>query len=221
MYKELDNVIVESNINIDYFDEIINYIKSNEKEILNFFSLSGLKEKYQVKILDYKSFKDFELAKYACVKDYVRGDTDADTRTIRIMDLNDQRKFTTHTDTDANLDEILKMIMHEFVHACNDEVKMWVRKTIWFHEGLATNLAHQDYEITDLETCDFEKLEWNFNGYGSGSYSYAYTIVNYLLNNYSHEEVIYFVKEPDYLIENSKTIFNQAKEWAKKMKPQR
>ena len=135
------------------------------------------------------------------------------------MDLNDQRKFTTHTN--ANLDEILKMIMHEFVHACNDEVKKWVRKTIWFHEGLATNLAHQDYEITDLETCDFEKLEWNFNGYGSGSYSYAYTIVNYLLNNYSHEEVMYFVKEPDYLIENSKTIFNQAKEWAKKMSPQR
>lgn len=46
-------------------------------------------------------------------------------------------------------------------------------------------------------------------------------IVNYLLSNYSHEEVMYFVKEPDYLIENSKTIFNQAKEWAKKMRPQR
>ena len=37
MHKELGNVIVESNISIDYFDEIINYIKSNEKEILNFF----------------------------------------------------------------------------------------------------------------------------------------------------------------------------------------
>ena len=57
MHKELDNVIVESNISIDYFDEIINYIKSNEKEILNFFGLSDLKEKYQVKILDYKSFR--------------------------------------------------------------------------------------------------------------------------------------------------------------------
>ena len=108
MHKELDNVIVESNISIDYFDEIINYIKSNEKEILKFFRLSGLKEKYQVKILDYKFFKEFERAKYGCVKDYVRGDTDADTRTIRIMDLNDQRKFTTHTD--ANLDEILKSL---------------------------------------------------------------------------------------------------------------
>ena len=59
MHKELDNVIVESNISIDYFDEIINYIKSNEKEILNFFGLSDLKEKYQVKSLEYKSFKEF------------------------------------------------------------------------------------------------------------------------------------------------------------------
>ena len=31
MYKELDNVIVESNISIDYFDKIINYIKGNKK----------------------------------------------------------------------------------------------------------------------------------------------------------------------------------------------
>ena len=68
MHKELDNVIVESNISIDYFDEIINYIKNNEKEILNFFSLSGLKEKYQVKILDYKSFKEFELANMLALK---------------------------------------------------------------------------------------------------------------------------------------------------------
>jgi len=32
MHKELDNVIVESNISIDYFDEIINYIKSMKKK---------------------------------------------------------------------------------------------------------------------------------------------------------------------------------------------
>ncbi len=31
MRKELDNVIVESDISVDYFDEIINYIKVNEK----------------------------------------------------------------------------------------------------------------------------------------------------------------------------------------------
>lgn len=31
MYKELDNVIIESNVSMDYFDEIINYIKGNEK----------------------------------------------------------------------------------------------------------------------------------------------------------------------------------------------
>ena len=31
MHKELDNVIVESNISVDYSDEIINYIKGNEK----------------------------------------------------------------------------------------------------------------------------------------------------------------------------------------------
>ena len=31
MRKELDNLIVESDISVDYFDYIINYIKVNEK----------------------------------------------------------------------------------------------------------------------------------------------------------------------------------------------
>lgn len=216
MHKELANVVIESNIKIDYFDEIINYIKSNEKEVLDFFGLTGLAEKYQVKILDYKSFKAFEIKKYGYSKDYVIGDTDAKTKTIRIMDLNDQRKFTTHKD--ANLDTLLKMIMHEFVHACNDEIEMWTRKTIWFHEGLATNLSHQNYSITNLEDCDFEQLELNFNNYGKCNYSYAYTIVNYLFTTYSYEEIMRFVKEPNYLIDNSERIFTEAKDWVKSFK---
>ena len=108
--------------------------------------------------------------------------------------------------------------MHEFVHACNDEIEMWTRKTIWFHEGLATNLSHQNYSITSLEDCDFKQLELNFNNYGKCNYSYAYTIVNYLFPTYSYEEIMRFVKEPNYLIDNSERIFTEAKDWVKSFK---
>ena len=48
--------------------------------------------------------------------------------------------------------------------------------------------ATQKYEIQDLSQCDFDKLKADFRHY-KGSYRYAYTIVNYVLNNYSNEEI--------------------------------
>ena len=45
MHKELDNVIVKSNISIDYFDEIINYIKNKRRTqlvLLNMFMVNDV-----------------------------------------------------------------------------------------------------------------------------------------------------------------------------------
>lgn len=83
---------------------------------------------------------------------------------------------------------------------------------IWFSEGLATNLANQNYEIRDLNKCDFDKLKNDFRHY-KGSYIYAYTIVNYVLNNYSNEEIEKLYKDPNYLREKSSKIFEEAKSW--------
>lgn len=45
MIKELDNFIIESDIKLDYFDEVVNHIIENEKRILDFFKLDKLPNK--------------------------------------------------------------------------------------------------------------------------------------------------------------------------------
>ena len=209
MYQELNNFVVTSEIKLEYFADIVNYLKENERPILDFFGLSKLPKKYQIKILEYPAFRAFIVKKL--IQDYVRGDTDVKSNTIVILTLEDQLKYTNHKDT--NLEEMLEMIMHEFIHACNNEVSKITRENIWLREGLATNLAHQDYEIVDLRPCDFARLKKDFNGYGHGSYGFAYTIVNYILNNYSKPEINRLLTDNDYLVNRADDIFMEATTW--------
>ena len=45
MKKELQNFIIESDVPLNYFDEVVNYIIENEKRILEFFKLDKLPHK--------------------------------------------------------------------------------------------------------------------------------------------------------------------------------
>ena len=67
-------------------------------------------------------------------------------------------------------------------------------------------------KFTEHKSSDFDKLKNDFSHY-KGSYIYAYTIVNYVLNNYSNEEIEKLYKNPNYLREKSSKIFEEAKSW--------
>ena len=66
--------------------------------------------------------------------------------------------------------------------------------------------------MANLNKCDFNKLKNDFGHY-KGNYIYAYTIVKYVLNNYSNEEIEKLYKNPNYLREKSSKIFEEAKSW--------
>ncbi len=210
MRKELENFIIESDIYIDYFDEIINHIVENEKRILYFFKLEKLPEKVTIKILSYEPFKEFVVSKYGAILDYVSGDSDSKSRTVRILNVKDQIKYTKHKD--ASVDKIKATTLHEIVHQCHRVYHCEYRQIRWFAEGLATNLSNQDYELISLEECDINTLKNDFSHYEK-SYKYAHTIVNYILNNYSDEEITKLYKNPNYLRERAERIFEEAKIW--------
>lgn len=210
MKIELENFIIESDIEIDYFDEIVNHIYENEVRILNFFRLDKLPQKVKILILSYDNFKEFIVSKYGEILEYVSGDSDSPTNTIRILNIDDQRKYTIHKD--ASIDKIKGTVLHEIVHQCHHTYHRDYRQTTWFSEGLATNLSNQKYNIKKLDDCDFELLKKDFNHY-KGSYSYAYTIVYYVLNNYSENEIILLYSDPNYLREKSNIIFEEARVW--------
>ena len=211
MKKELENFTIESDIELDYFDDIINYILDNEKSILSFFNLAKLPEKCDIKILSYSPFKDYIIKNYHEIYDFIRGVADPRTKTIRILNIEDQRKYTTHKYSTVH--STAKMIMHEIVHICNDYINDDYEQTIWFREGLATNLANQNYDLVSLENCDFESLEKDFLSFGEGKYDCSYTIVNYILNNYKKEEIEKLIIDSEYLKASSKRIFKEAKEY--------
>lgn len=211
MKKELDNFTIESDTVLEYFDDIANFILKNEKYILNFFKLKRLPQKYNIRIMNYESFKSEQIRCFGKVIDYMRGITKGSENAIMILNIEDQIKYTTHKA--ATLDDTLRMVLHEFVHACNAIVNKDFTQAIWFKEGLATNLAGQKYSIIDLSDCNFEILKNDFNNYGKDNYAFAYTIVYYILNNCEKDEVDKLITDSNYLRKNSKRLFEEAKEY--------
>lgn len=211
MKKELENFIIESDVQLNYFNDVVDFIAKNERRILDFFKLEKLPNKVKVLILSYEPFKDFIISKYGEILSYIRGNSNFSTHTIRILNVNDQIKYTNHKD--ANVEEIKHTVLHEIVHQCHHIYHTTgYKQTIWFSEGLATNISDQKYEIQDLKQCNFDELKNDFKHY-KGSYRYAYTIVNYVLNNYSNEEIEKLYKNPDYVLESANRIFEEAKKW--------
>ena len=205
MKIELENFIIESDIQLDYFEEVVKHIVENERRILNFFKLERLPNKIKILILSYNPFKEIIISKYGEILNYVRGNSSSETNTIIVLNIEDQIKYTIHKD--ADIKSLKDTVLHEIVHQCHHVYHNNHRQIIWFSEGLATNLANQNYKISDLNKCDFDKLK------NKGSYIYAYTIVNYVLNNYSNEEIEKLYKNPNYLREKSSKIFEEAKSW--------
>lgn len=212
MKKELKNFTIESNSNLEYFDDIVNYILKTEKIVFNYFKIQKLFSKYKIIIMDYAPFKEYLLKQEGKIYNYIRGITEG--QTIRILNIEDQIKYTTHKD--ATLEDTKKMIMHELVHMCHHFVNDDYNQTIWFREGLATNLSNQNYKKIDLSTCNFELLKNDFYKFGKNNYSCSWTIVNYILNNYDDEEIRKLINDSDYLRKNADRLYEEAKESVKK-----
>ena len=210
MRRELDNFIIESDIELDYFDDIVRHIVENEKRIFDFFKLDKLPNKVRILILSYEPFKEFIISKYGEIMNYVAGDSDWRTCTIRILNVSDRIKYTTHKNSDV--EEIKGTALHEIVHQCHHLFHNDYRGTTWFLEGLATNLSNQKYQIHSLDNCDFDNLRADFRHY-KDAYQFSYTLVNYILNNYSDSEIEKLCKDPDYLRKNADRIFEEARLW--------
>ena len=106
---------------------------------------------------------------------------------------------------------MLKVITHEFVHACQQEINPDAADVEWFWEALATNLANPFDHVASMQ-CEDEELINNLNAVPY-TYEICFTIGKFMLENYSHEQILDYVKKPDKLRKDAKTIFKEEREW--------
>lgn len=205
-FFETDNID-----NIPYFKSISSYLDDRAISIMDFFGIKGASK---TKIVFWDDLEAYEkhLSLYGVT---YRDDICADTfdNNINVLSLNMVRKTDTYND--MTLDEYKQNIVHEFVHICQNslEEENVNDRNAWFCEALATNLGNPEQFgklIYIMITRD--ELE-NFNSIEDNRYEIAYTIGRYLLENYSDEEILEFVRHPSKLDSIIVGIIRGCQDW--------
>lgn len=208
MKIELSNFIIEYDKDINYIEDIILTLENNTYDILNFFELAQLSQKKRVIIFtDRGKYKKHMLQYVNEFKDWMCADTYDGN--INLLEISEARKSKEHKD--MNLDIFTKCILHEFVHLCQQELNSNSEGTGWFWEALATNLSGQDYNLISLENCDFNRLQEDFNNTQNG-YSYSFTLGKFMLENYSKDKLLEYIKNPNLLKNDANNIFDLARQ---------
>ena len=138
----------------------------------------------------------------------------ADTNDGNINLLSIEEAHKTHTHADMTIDELKSTILHEFVHICQQQVQLEKNNNdiVWFWEALATNLGNPEkFSKTRIKASN-EEIN-NFNSL-QNNYPIAFTIGNYMLENYAHEEILEYIKYPTKLLNDENKILNESREWS-------
>lgn len=208
MKLDLSNFVIEYDKDISYIDDIISTLQNNTQDILNFFELDKLSQKKKVIIFtDREKYKEHLIPFVKEFKEWMCADTYDGN--INLLEISEARKSNEHKD--MTLEEFIKCILHEFVHSCQQELNSNSNGTAWYWEALATNLSGQDYDPVSLSNCDFDILQRDFNGTENG-YSYAFTLGKFMLENYSKEKLLEYVKNPSLLKVDANDIFDSARQ---------
>lgn len=203
--------MVECDKKLDYIDELEEKLKQESSRILSFFELDGLKQQKKIKIWTdrekYRRYLEQYVDKY-----YEWMDGDTHDGNINMLSIEECRKTKAHQD--MTLEEMLEVIVHEFVHTCQQEINPDAENVEWFWEALATNLANPFDCVASMQ-CEDDELIYHLNDVPY-SYQICFTIGKFILESYSHEKIMDYVRNPDKLRKDAKTIFKEEREWFRK-----
>lgn len=211
MVIERKKFFIECNKEFDYVYDIVSYFEEKLENIMSFFELKSLKNKTKIIIFDDLGLYKKHIEQFFEYQDYMRADTMDGN--INILSLEETCKTAYYAGT--NLDDFKSVLLHEFVHICQQEkeIEPIEEDIVWFWEGLATNLGNpEEYEIIPINATNEDINEFNC---GEKNYPISFTIGNYMLEYYSHEEIIEYVRNPKKLLADSQKILDGAREWSK------
>ena len=150
MIKEFKNFTIEySDDDLTYIDELLQRFLYSQDKIMNFFNLKNLDKKVQIKIwnnvTEYEKYINSEMKRIFNVENTMedwevgRAITTKTESQIHILSYQERIKRKGHQYD--KIDDLIKVVQHEFVHTCHEQFKNYKNTLTWFNEALATILS--------------------------------------------------------------------------------
>ena len=213
MTLEKDNFIIEYDEKLEYIPEVVDYLETKMDDIMSFFELKKLSSKKKIIVYNDLELYKKHMEQYCEYQEYMCADTNDGN--INLLSLEEIHKTKCHAN--MTLEQFKGGILHEFVHICQQDTEIeHIDEIVWFWEALATNLGNpKGFKEIPINASNKDMYEFN---YLDKNYSIAYTIGKYMLDNYSHEEILDYVKYPTRLENDSDLILNNVREWSNNKK---
>lgn len=185
--------------------DISGTLLENLERIMNFFKLEKLEQKVLVVI--YSDVDVYAVHVAECGQEY-REWMIADTfdGRIHILSLEACRESSSHAHMDR--EEYARLIVHEFVHICQQQVEPNCYGVIWFWEALATNLAGQVMNPVALE-CSRDELMFHYQELPA-AYAISYHLGKYMLEHLPYQQIYEYIRNPRALWSDTENILESA-----------
>lgn len=212
MLVEKKHFLIDYDNDISYIPNVVEFLETKLSDYMNYFELQSLESKVKVVVFnDIEKYKK-HLEKYTEYQDYMCADTYDGN--INLLSIEETHKTKEHKN--MTVEDLKLIILHEFIHIChkNCQIENYPKTITWFWEALATNLGNPEDFSKVVITASNEDIN-KFHSL-SNNYPIAYTIGKYMLEEYSHKDILNYVKYPSKLLSDSENILNNAREWSKK-----
>ena len=203
-YETEEYIINYNECDKEYIKDFIKYFEIEKENIFDFFSIDKLDKKLIINLYD-------ELEKYAEYRHHQLfetsvGNMDVDDNNYYIHMLSYKELIKRKGHTLDQLDYLYKIVVHEFVHICHENIEPIRKSLVWIREGIACLLSHQyDHREMELKNCTLEDL-LNDNRVWYINY---YSLMNFALINYGIDYVRQLIFNSEFGKEETSKIYNE------------
>lgn len=185
---------------------LVRTLQEKLERILQFFGIDKLSTQTNIYIYSDKEKYFKHVSKYIDnYQEWMIGDTYDGN--INMLSFGELQKIKAHKE--MSLTDYTKVVVHELVHICQQEVNPNAYGCEWFWEALATNLSEQTMFETIVD-CTKEQLMFDYLNLQNG-YQISYTVGKYILENYSHERLLSYIVNPEQLWNDTEMILSEVK----------
>lgn len=180
---------------LNYIDSLIQELKSKYQSIMNFFNLTSINHPISIILWndldEYRNYFNNKMKKNnKKVPDWEVGRATNNSKECRIDLLSFSERIKCQGHQNDNIEDLIKVLIHEFVHICHFTSNNNKNSTVWFAEGLATYLAKQNnYPLFSSSLDDIIAGQATYNNY--------YCMVKYLIDNYDKEYILSLVQSKE------------------------